>query len=75
MLSSVVMKILQTNPLSIIVLLMCMGAHIGICAEVPIEDLMKKVQGGDAKAMIALGELYLSGDGVEQNFREALTLF
>ena len=39
-----------------------------------IEELKQKAQAGDGKAQCQLAEMYLRGDGVEQNVQEANTL-
>ena len=39
--------------------------------KISIEELKQKAQAGDGKAQCQLAEMYLRGDGVEQNVQEA----
>lgn len=39
--------------------------------KISIEELKQKAQAGDGKAQCQLADIYLRGDGVEQNVQEA----
>ncbi len=68
-------KIAQSKRYTITLALVCMAIHAVAVEDLSIEQLEQKAGAGDTAAMVAMGERYATGDGVEQNIREALRLF